>query len=271
MKLFIEGDRLEPEFSDISGQWGVIWLRAGSKNHEINYATIKNGSLGILLDSIGSNSTPTLIIKNTPLYNHTNYGILGRQTNISGENIVINNIGQSALACTIGVTYNFTHSTFANYWNSGLRQSPTVLVNIFYTSIENNAEIIVPNNLIEANFTNCIIYGNSNIELILNKVDGATFNYNFKNNLMKFDDYNNIYIDISEYDFTDMTHFENNILNEEPNFKSPYKNELIIGQESAGNNNANNLGASQVPLDILGVSRITPPDIGAYQHIIFDK
>ncbi|AOW20296.1 hypothetical protein [Urechidicola croceus] len=268
-QVLIEGDRLEPEFSNIPGQWGAIWLRAGSKDHEINYATIKNGDIGILLDSIGSDASPTLTIKNSKIYNQSNYGILGRETNIMGENIVINNAGQSSLACTIGGTYNFTHSTFANYWNNSLRQFPTVLINNFFTYIDNGAEIVETRDLFEANFTNCIIYGSSNIELILDNVQGSMFNYNFKNNLLKFDDYNNSLTDIPEYDFSDLTHFQGNIFNELTDFKDPYENELIIGEESAGINMADAIGATQVTQDILGVNRITNPDIGAYQHIIF--
>ncbi|PCI10645.1 MAG: hypothetical protein COB73_03220 [Flavobacteriaceae bacterium] len=269
-QVTLEGDRLEPQFSEIPGQWGTIWLRAGSKNHNINYATIKNASVGIIMDSIGSNSMPTLTIKNSQLYNHSNYGILGRETNILGENLVINNAGFSSLACIIGGTYNFTHATFANYWNNSLRQFPTVLVNNFFTYQGDSGEVVETRDLLEANFTNCIIYGANNIELIVDKVEGSIFNYNFKNNLVRFDDYNNSFDGIPEYNFDDVTHYQNNIFNEDPNFREPYENDLIIGDESAGKNMADTSGASQVPLDILGVSRISTPDIGAYQHIIFE-
>jgi hypothetical protein len=269
-QVVIEGDRLEPGFSETPGQWGTIWLRAGSKDHSINHTTIKNGSIGILLDSIGSNSSPTLTIKNTQLYNLSNYGILGRETNILGENVVINNAGFSSLACVIGGKYNFTHSTFANYWSSSLRQFPTVLVNNFFTYIDNGSEIIETRDLTEANFTNCIIYGNNNIELLLDKVEGSAFNYNFKNNLIRFNDFNNSFTSIVEYDFNDSSHYQNNILNETPHFRDSYNNDLIIGEGSEGNNAADAFGASQVPLDILGTNRTSTPDIGAYQHIIFD-
>lgn len=270
-EVVFEGDRLEPNFSETPGQWGVIWLRAGSKNHSINFATIKNASVGIIMDSIGSPSEPTLRIKNTQIYNHSNYGILGRETNIEGENLVINNIGFSSLACTIGGTYNFTHSTFANYWSSSLRQLPAVLVNNFFTYFEDNTQFIETRDLKEANFTNCIIYGNSNIELLLDNVEGATFNYNFKNNIIRFDDYNDNFSGFPEYDFDDITHYQNNIFNEDPDFKEPYQNELIIGEESPGINMADQSSANLIPLDVLGIDRTTSPDIGAYQHIIFEE
>ena len=268
-EVLIEGDRLENKFSDIPGQWGTIWLRAGSKNHNINYAIIKNASAGIIVDSIGSNSAPTLTIKNTQIYNSSNFGILARETNIKGENLVINNSGQSSLACIIGGTYNFTHSTFVNFWNNSLRQYPSVLINNFFTYTENNTQIIETRNLNAANFTNCIIDGNNNIELVIDKVEGANFNYYFKNNLLKFNDLNNSYTDIIEYNFEDTNYYLDNILNGNPNFKSPMDNDLIIGKNSDANQKANLQGTSQVPTDILGVLRDIPADIGAYQHIDF--
>ena len=51
-KVVFEGDRLENTFSNVPGQWGTIWLRAGSVENEIEHAVIKNGIIGILVDSI---------------------------------------------------------------------------------------------------------------------------------------------------------------------------------------------------------------------------
>lgn len=270
-EVFIEGDRLESQFSDIPGQWGTIWLRAGSKDHSINYAIIKNASAGIIMDSIGSDSSPTLIIKNTQIYNSSNFGILGRETSISGENLVINNSGQSSLACTIGGTYNFTHSTFTNFWNNSLRQYPSVLINNFFTYTEGNTQVVETRDLMDANFTNCIIDGNTNLELSLDKVEGSQFNFMFKNNLIRFNDINNSFTEIPEYNFEDESHFTSNILNGNSNFKSPFTNELIIGENSDALESASNEGTLIVPIDILGILRSTPADIGAYQHIIFDN
>jgi len=269
-EVLIEGDRLETQFSNVPGQWGAIWLRAGSKNHNINYAIIKNASAGIIIDSIGSNVTPTLTIKNTQIYNSSNFGILGRETNIKGENLVINNSGQSSLACIIGGTYNFTHSTFVNFWSNSFRQYPSVLINNYFTYSDGNNQVVETRDLFAANFTNCIINGSDNLELIIDKVEGSQFNYSFKNNLIRFNDFNNSYIDIPEYNFEDESHYSSNILNGNADFKSPYSNELIIGENSEAIQNANISGTLSAPNDILGVLRSSPADIGAYQHIQFN-
>ncbi|MDD3722963.1 MAG: hypothetical protein PHW92_10865 [Lutibacter sp.] len=254
-EVLIEGDRLEPKFSEIPGQWGAIWLRAGSKNNSIKNTIIKNASAGIIADSIANNASPTLTIKNSQIYNSSNYGILGRETNIYGENLVINNSGQSSLACEGGGTYNFVHSTFANYWDNSFRQSPSVLINNFMVS---NTQTVEKRDLFAANFTNCIIDGNNNIELVIDQVEGTIFNYSFKNNLIRFKDTN------------DSSHYIDNIFNGNPHFKSSENNKLIIGENSDAIKKGSEEMRFLVPNDILGVIRTMPPDIGAYQHIIFN-
>lgn len=265
-KVIFEGDRLEHQFSEIPGQWGVIWIREGSYNNELNHAQIKNGTVGLLVDGQNT-SSPTLIIKNTEIYNSSNYGVLGRNTHIEGENLVIGSAGQSALACTFGGKYSFTHATFANFWNNSIRQLPSVLVNNHITYLNNdNQEVTETNDLVTANFINCIIEGNNNVEFILDRIDGTTFNYSVENCLIKFNDLNNSFTDNTELNFNDTEHYQNNILNGEPNFKDVAKNEFIIGKNSDAINKAKSSAVSQ---DILGISRSSTPDIGAYQHVDF--
>ncbi len=270
-KVIFEGDRLEPNFSDVAGQWGTIWLREGSIHNEINHAVIKNSTIGLLVDAYNGTDV-TLNISNTEIYNSSNFGILGRQTAIEGENLVIANAGQALLACTIGGAYNFKHSTFANYWNTSFRNFPAVLVNNFFTTLDaNNNEIVVTNDLEEANFTNCIIDGNQSIEFVLDKVEGTIFNFNILSSMLKFDTNNTAILSNPLYDFSNESIYQNVILNGVPNFKDRNSNNLIIGQNSDAIGNADINAALLVPFDILGVSRSTAPDIGAYQHIIFEE
>lgn len=269
-KVVFEGDRLENSFSALPGQWGTIWLRAGSKENEINYAQIKNGSIGILVDSITLSTSPTLTLKNTEIFNHSNFGVLARETSILGENVVIGNAGEASLACIIGGSYNFTHSTFANFWNNGIRSYPTVLINNFFTFTNaSGQEIIETRDLIAANFTNCIIDGNNNIEFLPDRVDGSLFNFKVANSLIKFIDVNNTFLGISEVDFNDAGLYENILLNGVSNFRNKSLNDFIIGQNSQAINFGNSLGASLVPLDIREIARSLNPDAGAYQHIDF--
>ena len=268
-KVIFEGDRLENRFRQTPGQWGTIWMRAGSKENVINHAQIKNGIIGILIDSIGTASAPTLNIQNTEIYNHSNFGILARETNIEAHNVVIGSAGQASLAATVGGTYNFTHSTFANYWNNGIRQLPAVLVNNFFVyNTEAGEEVIETRDLNAANFTNCIFEGNNNIEFLIDKVEGGgLFSYSVKNCMIKFIDSNNSFDGVTEVDFGNNTNYSAIILNGNLNFRDTQKNDFIIGSQS----DAVNKGiTTPFTLDILGVGRASSPDIGAYQHITFE-
>lgn len=264
-EVVFEGDRLEPNFSEVPGQWGTIWLLDGSVNNIINYATIKNATLGVLCDGNPNETNDKLTITNAQIYNSSSFGILGRNSSITSENVVINNSGQSSFAGTLGGKYNFTHCTIANYWNNGFRQLPAVLLNNFVLDEDNNTTIA---DLTEANFNNCIIYGNDNPEIILDEIEdeAVTFNFKFTNCLIRFEDNNDNFTG-PNYDLTDTNRYEDNIFNETPNFQDTDSNMLIIGDESAAINQGLPSFATEVPVDILNINRTTSPDLGAYQHI----
>ncbi|WP_044398587.1 hypothetical protein [Lacinutrix sp. Hel_I_90] len=267
-EVIFEGDRLEPAFANVPGQWGTIWLFENSINNSINYTTIKNGTIGLLSDGNADAPVDKLTVRNSQVYNFSNYGILGRNTSILAENVVINNTGQVSFAATLGGKYNVTHSTIANYWNSSFRQFPALLVNNFVLDAEGTAFLA---NLTEANFNNCIIYGNDNPEFLIDEIqdDAVVFNFKFTNCLLRFEDPNNNFTG-ANYDFTNISRYENNVFNQGPDFRLPFENELIIGANSNANGIGNSTFATQVPQDLLGVNRTTSSDAGAYQHITFE-
>lgn len=267
-EVVFEGDRLEPAFANVPGQWGAIWLFENSANNSINYATIKNGTVGVLSDGNPNDVIDKLTITNSQLYNFSSYGILGRNTSIKAENIVINNTGQVSFAATLGGKYNVTHATIANYWTSSFRQFPALLINNFVLDADGNALLA---NLTEANFNNCIIYGNDNPEFLIDEIpdNAVTFNFKFSNCLLRFEDPSSNF-EGENYNFNDITKYENNSFNLEPNFRLPEENDLIIGEQSNANGIGNTNFATQVPLDILGINRTTSADAGAYQNITFE-
>jgi hypothetical protein len=264
-EVIFESDRLEPLFSDVPGQWGTIWLFSGSVNNSINYATIKNATIGVLAEGNDDSSTAKLTITNSQIYNSSAFGLLGRATSITAENVVINNSGQSSFAGTVGGKYNFTHCTIANYWTNSFREFPAVLLNDF-AQVDQSS--IATNPLTEANFNNCIIYGNGNPEFILDQ-QGADFNFKFTNCLLRFE--NNNLEGTTNYVFSDTNFYVNNSFNEDPDFKAPFDNQLQIGEDSGANGLGNTVFGSQVPFDLINTSRTTSPDTGAYQSIIFNE
>ncbi|WP_178985114.1 right-handed parallel beta-helix repeat-containing protein [Winogradskyella helgolandensis] len=264
-EVILEGDRLEPLYEDIPGQWGTIWLYNGSENNTINYATIRNATIGILSEGNQNATNDKLTITNSQIYNVSSFGILGRATSVRAENLVINNAGQSSFAATYGGKYNVTHSTIANYWNSSFREYPALLIND-YVLDENNT--VFTNVLIEANFNNCIIYGNDNPEFLLEN-EGDEFNFKFTNCLLRFN--NNDLSGSGNYDFEDESFYLGNVFNEQPYFENTSENMMRIGDDSGANGIGLSTFAAQVPYDILDKNRTASPDAGAYQSVVFDE
>ena len=263
-EVIFESDRLETEFGEVPGQWSTIWLTAGSTNHNFNYTTIKNASVGLLMDSNDGGDDPTLTIRNSQIYNSSNIGLLSRTGNILGENLVITNAGQSSLLLELGGTYEFNHCTFANYWTRSFRQTPAVLLsNAFNNQIADD--------LIKADFTNCIIYGRNDVEFGFTQAQEAAFNFNFKNCLLKAVDRSNSIGDNPLYDFTNMSFYEAVILNEDPIFLNTTLNQLQIALDSPASAQGDQATANAIPLDLIGTNRTANPDLGAYETIEFPE
>lgn len=262
-EVIFEGDRLEPSFSDVPGQWGTIWLTAGSTNNEFSHTTIKNATVGMLMDS--NDGDRTLTLDNVQIYNSANVGLLARTGDIYGENVVINNSGQASLVCSLGGRYNFNHSTFANYWTNSFRSFPTVQIdNVIQVS---DTEVIVAD-LLEANFTNCIIYGNEQRELSFVNEPSAAFNFNFSNSLIRFEDPDGDFDGIPEYNFADAALYTNTVLNQDPVFQNTELNNFNI---ETGTSGAEGIGLSGVSpsRDLNGTTRDNTPDAGAYEATVF--
>lgn len=261
-EVIFEGDRLEPDFSDVPGQWGTVYLRQGSTNHSIKNLTLKNAIIGLLVEN---NFGTPMTIENTQIYDCSNVGLLGRAATIQGKNIVINTAGVATLACTLGGSYDFKQCTFNNNWSSS--KQVAVLVDNYYTDSITNQQVAF--DLQQANFSNCIIFGSNQVELLLNKstVSPET-NWTapvFSKCQIRFNNSNNQFTNNPDYAFiNDAT---NIIKNQDPNFLNISSNKLMIGVDSAGNGFGNDVGVSS---DILGSPRVLPNiDLGAYQHITF--
>lgn len=266
-EIIFQGDRLEPAFEDVPGQWGTIWLTAGSTAHEFNFTTIKNAVVGILMDSNDGSNNPTLSLKNTQIYNSGNVGLLARTGNVDGENLVITNSGQSSLFLSLGGTYNFRHSTFGNYWNRSFRNFPAVVID--NSLLVSETEIDVED--LEANFSNCIIYGSEAREFFLNAEPEAAFNFNFSNSLLRFEDPQGQFAGNPLFDFSNTTFYTNCVFNADPVFFNTQLNQLFISNESAANGIGNPATAQQVPFDLLGTPRGNPSDAGAYESVVFPE
>lgn len=190
-----QGDRLGEEFKDIPGQWDRIYLSnitrsnlingsseigPGSRNSEIKYAIIKNGNIGLHVDTVfASTGETTLRIENTIVKNMAGNGLYFRGAVIKAFNCVFANCGYQTAAILYGGNYDFYHCTFANFWTGSNRQDPAVLLNNYFD---------VNVRQLNATFYNSIIYGNLDNEIGLDSFPNAApgrFNFRFDHVMLK--------------------------------------------------------------------------------------
>lgn len=275
-EVIFEGDRLEPAFSDVAGQWGAVLIMSNTDN-VINHLTLKNANIGVYAFVTGENDPQAKVtIKNTQVYNCTNFGIYGVHAIITGENIVANNAGQVAAAFTLGGTYNFKYCTFANYFNS-YNQVPLLLNN--YQDGEDARTIAA----LSATFDNCIVYGSGNVGLSLEKQDAnegeetPPFHIKFNNSLIKLIDYNQLENAVlypfagnnpAFVEYTAGCKISRTANMNRPQFINAQNNmlQLVNGTDGEGPYGTADINVTTSPnTDITGTARGTAPDMGAYE------
>ena len=258
-RVLIASDRLDEYYRDLPGQWGRIWLAGGSLDNEIKNATIKNGTIGIHIDTIANAFEPSLRLENSIIANNSSYGILAYSSNIEASNCQISDNGTHDLYLFAGGSYRFSHCTFANYNSS--HQAPSIRMSNFYEDVNGN-EILRP--MERADFENCIVYGRIQSELGIEETEETLFNYKFNNCLLKLKE--------SDFDISNSSHFISNNYNESPNFvqeMDAYEYNYRLDSLSPALHTAAGNIALQFPYDLLGNSRLSDEgaDIGAYERI----
>ena len=265
-----QGSRLDTSYKNIPGQWDRIWINEGpgNKTNTINYAIIKNSFIGIQAECLSAEplhspiaeSSNSLLLTNTIIENCTGYGILARAYQINAANCVVANCGQYAIALTLGGAYNFRNCTVGNYWNYSSRQTPSIVLNNYQAN--SNGGDSINHNLNYAFFGNCILWGNNDEELLLDKQKG-TFNYAFDYCVLK-----------TQINVTKNSHFFNDSINKDPLFSNyNYNNYRLTYGSPAIKAGSDIILTKLTPLtnflktDISGNPRTSPPDEGAYVYI----
>nr|HPN69732.1 right-handed parallel beta-helix repeat-containing protein [Saprospiraceae bacterium] len=195
--VVIQGDRLEPAYEELEGQWGGIRIFQSSKGSFINNAIIKNSLVGVYVDSAAE-----LTIKNTIVKNTSGSGIIGYHSKIQADNLLIYNNGGSCFQGSYGGNYSFAYSTFGSYVN----QNEAIAVNnkkCLDLASDFSCSVLVAVNPLNISLTNCIIAGASNDEILLDDFTGdknkSDFTYTLKNcivkvaDLLKSDQYPNFF------------------------------------------------------------------------------
>ena len=263
-EVIFEGDRLEPEFSDIPGQWGTLWLAPGSTGNTLEHLTVKNAIIGLITEGDPDNNEAKVSIKNSRFLNSSNINVLARNTSITATNTIFGSSGQASLYLSEGGSYEFIHCTLANFWNTGLRNIPALLINNYRIN-EDDTRLTFPLN--KANFYNCIVTGNTPVELLFDRDQQSAFHVKFSHSLLQFDTDNESLLSNPLYDFSDENIYLNILLNNDPGFTGILPDPLQPATGSPVIDLGNPELLPQVPEDILGINRDALPDAGAYEYI----
>jgi hypothetical protein len=246
-EVVIQGDRLESNYKDVSGQfYGVYFNEA--KTSTIEYTIIKNGTTGIHIEKDGNNgANPTVILKNTIIQNNARYGIMNfAGGKVTAENCVFSKNEFHAFINLAGSGFDFNHCTFTGY-ATGKTQLPAIGISDFYSSTGNPTLVTDVNGTIR----NCVIYGNQENEIAFNLDNVGTNTFSISHSLIKLKEpgtnppYSNI------------------IWNQDPLFKNSAEYDFTMWSTSPL------IGAgvtTSVTKDINGNLRdLISPDIGAYE------
>lgn len=256
------GARLEEWYADKPGQWGYIHLMPGSKNHIIDYAHIRNGTMGIVVDSVGLNEAEPLYLSNTRIEHIAKQGLLAQTSAIVASNSVFGDCGSASVALTVGGKYEFYHCTIVNYFRWAYRSAPALLLSNYYTGKDG---VVRTKDLESAFFNNCIIYGRAENEIGLDfrRIKGGgldVINYRFNHSLIR---------SVANEDaLSNTNHYRNVIVNKDPSFIAPFSFNFQLDTLSVAKDYGDDAIGRRFPKDILGNSRTDDvgPDLGAFER-----
>ncbi|MFT6716891.1 MAG: hypothetical protein ACJA0Q_001539 [Saprospiraceae bacterium] len=258
--VYFEGDRLEPWYSEVAGQWLGIYLEDESVDHELSFLHLKNAQIGLFCKADIKANTAALLLDNCSFINCAGQGLYFQSTSVQAYNLLVGNCISNELLIEMGGTYDFKHATFANYVgaNAGASSSGNSVF-IKNWGIEDGST--VDNSLEKCDFYNSIIYGSERDELTLSD-NGATFNYSINNSLLAIQGKSN-----SDAEFIGC------VFNSDPMFYEESKGYFLLSSGSAAvdigdlvlvQDEITNLGT-----DLKGDSRMLDgkPDAGVYELI----
>ena len=283
-KVVIQGDRMDGNYPNEAGQWGLefplefehegefvyftanrggIWFDR-AMNCNVNHAIIKNGTTGFWVDSVADGADYALNITNTEISNMTTIGMVSQGGHIKGVNNLFTDCGEACGAFSLGGDIVMHLSTFANYWASGgVRQGPSVYVNDWYES--SGGEVYRPFS-VTTEFKNCIIWGNN---ASLEDHDELVANLRYPNDYTS-SLFTACALDVQDEDFPLNILSDNCTKDTEPPFVNTTLRDFHLSNNSSlweGISSEPPFSISEVSTDLDGIPRsIDYPDRGCYER-----
>ena len=247
-RVIFSGDRLDEPYKNYPASYPGLIFTEVSRNNVLNYAVIKNAFQGIVVTEPSAGTKLTL--NETIIDNAYDAGLLAINTSVNARNLLVSNCGKGIFLIK-GGNYNFTHCTAATYSSNFIQhKEPVLAVTNFLNGVQNN---------LNANFRNCIFWGEANgivtDEVVVLKQGNTAFNVTFDQVLWRVQN------NPSNSTATGI------INNQNPLFDSVNTGQKIFDFRLRSNSPALNKGINAgVFIDLDGKVRpVGLPDLGAYE------
>ncbi len=160
--VVLQGDRLDDDYKEVAGQWQGIHLLSKSKDNIIKGAIIKNGFIGVRVDSLSANGDPKLRMTQTIVQDMSAVGVLCYTAQVKLDNNVVSHCGQYSFIGEYGGDYELTFNTFAGVGGSQARRNASVVLSNTPYKDQNN---VVTKFSLSYNLRNNIIWGTNEDEI----------------------------------------------------------------------------------------------------------
>lgn len=183
----LDKDVADRPYDNFPGQYaGLFFLRGSTGN--INYLNMRNSAYGINIGNIKTtddeaqnvqqilnmsiSNAPNITLTNSKIYNSAFYGIFGFLGRLEASNVLVYNCGKSNIALIDGGDYKFINCTFYNRGSSytSHTKEPVLYFNNYFKYSELSPAHQADSSL--AYFSNCIIYGTLDEEIVLESITG---------------------------------------------------------------------------------------------------
>lgn len=248
-RVVFTGDRLDELYRDFPASYPGIIFSDASMNSVLNYAIIKNAYQGIVVMEPSAGTKLTL--NETIIDNAYDAGLIAVNSSISARNLLVSNCGTN-IQLINGGNYIFNHCTVASVSNNFiLHRQPVLIISDFLNAGGSS-------NLLNAQFQNCIFWGEENgfveDEVVVLRSGNTPFNVQFEQVLWRIEN-------------TPSHSIISGSLIQDPLFDTINTGEQIYSFRLKENSPAINMGmASPVTSDLDGNNRpVGIPDLGAYE------
>lgn len=251
--------RFGERYEETPGQWRGISFGQTSASNILEYAVVKNANVGLQVEFAQVNGLEKVKLNGCEIRNMAGYGIAGvgystpgQRVMIDARNSLIHNCKEATFLSYAGGQYRFINCTFANYTMDFSRNSPQILLNNY------DPDALLAFDL-DIDFLNCIIWGSEEEEIGIDSALVAdSYHLNFENCLIRTKTLlPGIAIDSSQnFSFPQFL---------APTEADPTERDYRIGAGSPARDRGQD-PVFNVSLDLDGLPRLLPYDMGAYEY-----